>query len=384
MFATGTAAVETMDEVAARRGRAADREASARARSTVRSSTRCSPDCGRRTRRDRRLHDAHVLRHDGPRGAGPRLRRRLPHGRDGDARPRGPRPGGRSRTTRCTRRRSPHRPTASRRSQTSPTSARRSWTSLPARTRLRAGPDARGLADVRLARAAQQLVLDRGRVEPAGSEHDVAREPEVGELGDEALVALRRPPRAPPRPLPRRASGRTSPTPAVEQRRDVGALGPGLRTLGDAPPEPGREAGERARVAGGPGRARRAGGSHRRRSRPGARRRRACSPRSRPSRQSCCRERLQKCASPVSRVRRSASSSIQASISTRPSRASWTIAARSSGCITERHPHRSASSSRSEDEPRRVLVEDRGEQRRLGDLERLGDVARRCRRRPRR
>ena len=47
-----------------------------------------------------------------------------------------------------------------------------------------------------------------------------------------------------------------------------------------------------------------------------------------PLRQRRPRERLKKCASPVSRVRRSASSSIQASMSTRLVSASWTIAAR--------------------------------------------------------
>ena len=62
-----------------------------------------------------------------------------------------------------------------------------------------------------------------------------------------------------------------------------------------------------------------------------------------------CRERLQNHASPDSRVRRSASASIQASISTRPLPASWTIAACSSpsGGIAELHPH-SRSSSRSD------------------------------------
>ena len=46
-----------------------------------------------------------------------------------------------------------------------------------------------------------------------------------------------------------------------------------------------------------------------------------------PLRHSRSRDRLQNHASPVSRVSRSASSSIQASMSTRPSRASCTIAA---------------------------------------------------------
>ena len=83
------------------------------------------------------------------------------------------------------------------------------------------------------------------------------------------------------------------------------------------------------------------------------------------------RERLQKCASPVSRVRRSASSSIQASMSTRPVPASWTIAARSSGCIAERdpEPRKLVARARSRPRPSGVLVEDRREQRRLRDLE---------------
>ena len=89
------------------------------------------------------------------------------------------------------------------------------------------------------------------------------------------------------------------------------------------------------------------------------------------------RDRLQNHASPDSRVRRSASASIQASISTRPVSASWTIAARSSpsGGIAEPHPQ-SAQLVAQRGEPVGILVEDRREQRRLRDLERVGDVAR--------
>src|SRR3954468_21417868 len=89
--------------------------------------------------------------------------------------------------------------------------------------------------------------------------------------------------------------------------------------------------------------------------------------------QSCSRERLQNQASPVSRVRLSASSSIQASISTRPLSASWTIAARSSGCIAEGHAG-GAQLAAKRREPVGVLVEDRGEQGRLRNRERLDDM----------
>src|SRR5581483_6604587 len=51
-----------------------------------------------------------------------------------------------------------------------------------------AGAEALGLAG----RAAPELVLDCGRVEAARGEQDVAVKPEVGELLDEALVALGR------------------------------------------------------------------------------------------------------------------------------------------------------------------------------------------------
>ena len=100
---------------------------------------------------------------------------------------------------------------------------------------------------------AAQLVLDGGRVEAARGEQDVAVEPEVGELRDEALVALGQRRRERPRPPPRRPSART-PRAAVEQPRDVRALRPLARALGDRPPEPRREARHGAGVARGPGR----------------------------------------------------------------------------------------------------------------------------------
>src|SRR5581483_10065915 len=91
--------------------------------------------------------------------------------------------------------------------------------------------------------------------------------------------------------------------------------------------------------------------------------------------QSCPRERLQNHASPVSRVSRSASASIHASMSTRPSAASWTIAAFSSGCIPERDSQ-PAQLLAQRDEPLGVFVEDGREERRLRHRERFGDVAR--------
>ena len=76
-------------------------------------------------------------------------------------------------------------------------------------------------------------------------------EDHVGDLRDEPLVALGH---ARERRLESlladlaRRLGRI-----VEERDDVGALGPLLRALGDPAPEPGREAALRARVAGGAG-----------------------------------------------------------------------------------------------------------------------------------
>ena len=122
----------------------------------------------------------------------------------------------------------------------------------------------------------------------------------------------------------------------VEQRGDVRALGPGLRALGDRPPEPGREAGQRARVAG------RAGGADAEQDRVAV----AVVPElldgERVAGRLALVPELLARAAPEPGLARlageaSASSSIQASISTRPVSASWTIAARSSGCIRRSH-----------------------------------------------
>ena len=71
--------------------------------------------------------------------------------------------------------------------------------------------------------------------------------------------------------------------------------------------------------------------------------------------------------------RRSASALIHASISTRPSSASWTIAGRRSGGIPHRHsePEQLAPERA---QPGGILVQDRREQGGLGDPERVGDV----------
>src|SRR5581483_8092187 len=96
--------------------------------------------------------------------------------------------------------------------------------------------------------------------------------------------------------------------------------------------------------------------------------------------QSSARLRLQNHASPVSRVSCSARSSIQASMSTRPSSASWTIAARSAPSGPAPRPHRP--SARLElatqlRQPLGILVHDRGDERRLRPgLERLREMAR--------
>ena len=95
-----------------------------------------------------------------------------------------------------------------------------------------------------------ELVLDGGRVEPAGGEQDVAVEPEVGELLDEALVALGRAGERGLDALLADLAGGLRPG-SSSRLDDVRALGPLLRALGDAAPEPRREAGERARVADG-------------------------------------------------------------------------------------------------------------------------------------
>src|SRR4029079_12040219 len=86
------------------------------------------------------------------------------------------------------------------------------------------------------------------------------------------------------------------------------------------------------------------------------------------------RERLKKWASPVSRVNRRASSSIHASISTRFESASWTMAGVSSGSIAERDTQPMQLGAEGL-ETGGILVEDRGEQRRLRNVERIGHVA---------
>src|SRR5262245_21946443 len=110
----------------------------------------------------------------------------------------------------------------------------------------RSRPSARG-------RAPFELALDGIRVEAAGGEQDVRVEPEIGELGHEPLVALPRPGEGRLDPLLAdlpRGCGRLGDEPG-----DVRALRPRRRPFGDPPPEPRREAGDRARVA------RRAGGT---------------------------------------------------------------------------------------------------------------------------
>src|SRR6185369_9246432 len=100
----------------------------------------------------------------------------------------------------------------------------------------------------RLSDAAHELVFDRGRVEAAGREQDIGVEPEVGELLDQAVVALgntgERGLDALLADLP--GSGARA---LLEQAGDVGAFGPGARTLGDPAPQPRRETGERSGVA---------------------------------------------------------------------------------------------------------------------------------------
>ena len=64
-------------------------------------------------------------------------------------------------------------------------------------------------------------------------------------------------------------------------------------------------------------------------------------------------------------------------MSTLPDSASWTIAARSSGGISEWHPQAAELVSQ-HDQTGGVLVEDRGQERGLRDLERGRDVGRRA------
>ena len=147
----------------------------------------------------------------------------------------------------------------------------------------------------------------------------------------------------------------------------AGSSRSGRRRSPRAAPSRARRPGARARArsssrrrCGRPGRrAGRGAGSRRRRSRRGSPRPRACCRTSRPCASSSRRERLQNQASPVSRVRRRASSSIQASISTRPSSASWTIAG---GQVRIGHPS-SFSSRLQRGQPLRAA---RGRSRRSG------------------
>src|SRR2546423_274474 len=90
------------------------------------------------------------------------------------------------------------------------------------------------------------------------------------------------------------------------------------------------------------------------------------------------RERLQNQASPVCCVRRNASSSIQASISTRPSSASCTMAGRSSGCIAKSDAEGSQLVAQRY-ESCRLLVQDGREECRLRNVECRGHVRRRSR-----
>ena len=166
----------------------------------------------------------------------------------------------------------------------------------------------------------------------------------------------------------------------VEELRRVRALGPVLRAVGDRPPERRREARERAGVARG--------------ARSGGRAAASASP-SQSSRSSSTAIVLPGGRALVPVLLRASGSRTTprptracGARPRRPSRrasgrgrvsASWTIAARSVSTV-RRHrgapPPSSRSSSRSEVSRSGILVQDRREQRRLRDLERLGDVAR--------
>ena len=201
-------------------------------------------------------------------------------------------------------------------------------------------------------------------------------EPEVGELRDEPLVALGRRRRAPPRPPPRRPCARTRLRPSSSSAATYEPSGRSRARSATRAPEPRREARD-ASPCGTPARsAARAGAARRRRSRRAAPRRRACCPDVSPLCQSRLRERLQNHASPVSRVGASASSSIHASISTRPLSGVLDDRRRAAQAASRSGTPSSRSSSRRSASRCRVLVQDRREQRRLRDLERLGDVAR--------
>ena len=247
---------------------------------------------------------------------------------------------------------------------------------LPDRAQ-RARASRTGSTPLRSARAARELVLDRGEVDAARGEQHVQVVDEVGRLRDERA---RRSPRAPrvttstassptfarTRPCPRRAaSSCTSPPAASRARSEIVRQSAGAKHESEpvwhAGPSGRTRSEQRVAVAV----VAQLLDRHR------------VAATSRPCASTPRRERLQNHASPDSRVRRSASSSIHASISTRPVSASWTIAARSSpsGGITERHPQLAQLVAQRR-EPLGILVQDRREQRRLRDLERLGDVAR--------
>ena len=186
---------------------------------------------------------------------------------------------------------------------------------------------------------AAELLLDPLRIEPAGGEQDVAVEPEVGELLDEALVRL--------------ADGRERGLDALLPHLLRGGRGAAASSSADdvraLRPRRSRARRRRARArarsttrrrCGRPGRpGARAAGSRRRRSRRGSPRPPACCPTSRPCASTPAASGSRTRPRRVSRVRRSASSSIQASISTRPLAASCTIAGVSSpGQIRTFHP----------------------------------------------
>src|SRR5438132_2939232 len=104
----------------------------------------------------------------------------------------------------------------------------------------------------RLADASRQLVFDRTRVESARREQDVAVEPQVGDLLDDALVRLAE--RGDCRFDSLLADlARTGRDAFLEQRRNVRARRARLRALRDDAPQPRREARLRARVTRGAG-----------------------------------------------------------------------------------------------------------------------------------
>ena len=223
--------------------------------------------------------------------------------------------------------------------------------------------------------APPQHVLDLGDVEPARGEQDVEVVDEVGRLLDDALVALveRRDgqldrllahlARAGADARARAARPCTSPAGLVAARSAIVRQSPGAKheTLPGVARRPRRRHAQRA--------------ARRRRSRRAAPRPRACCRRSRP----CARAARASGSRTTPRPSRACGARPP-----RPSRrasargpvaASCTIAGFSSGCIADsrraRAARRAATTSRVG-----ILVQDRREQRRLRDLERLGDVLR--------